>query len=227
MLNILFEDNHLLFVLKPAGLATQPAAGCETDLETQVKAYLKEKYSKAGNVYLHAVHRLDRLVGGIVLFAKTSKALSRLNEAQRNKKIEKYYLAVCEGSFPHKEGKLEHFLIHDDFKATVGSTQDKEAKLSTLLYEVLGTKNAISLLKITLITGRYHQIRAQLQASNHPIIGDAKYGSHTPFRADAIALYHYKMTLKHPVTQEALTVEAPAPLSWPLAELWPSQDRVH
>jgi 23S rRNA pseudouridine1911/1915/1917 synthase len=203
---ILFEDNHLIFVNKPAGLLTQPQDNCTDSLETSVKAYIKEKYQKTGNVFLHAVHRLDRVVSGIVLFAKTSKALSRLNASIREKDVEKCYIALCEGHFEKKSGTLEHYLVHDDYKAVVCSKGSPDAKLSILSYTVIEEKDASSLLKITLTTGRYHQIRCQLSASGHPIIGDKKYGSKKSFEGDLIALHHYKMSINHPVTQERLTV---------------------
>src|SRR5437016_12670955 len=114
---ILFEDNHLLFANKPAGTLTQPTESSNDSLEDHLKAYLKEKYQKSGNVFLHAVHRLDKAVSGIVLFAKTSKALSRLNAQIREKEVEKCYLALCEGHFKNKKGRLEHYLLHDDHKA--------------------------------------------------------------------------------------------------------------
>jgi len=211
---ILFEDNHLLFVNKRAGLLTQPTEASTTSLEEEIKAYLKTREQKQGNVFLHAIHRLDRPASGVVLFAKTSKALSRLNEALRNKKIEKYYLAIIEGIMSSEKDTLIHYLTHDDHVAKIVPKQHPEAKLCELRYEVLQHNYEKSLLGIELKTGRYHQIRAQLAATGHPILGDKKYGSTTLFPEQAICLHHARMTVPHPITQELLVVEAPMPLFW-------------
>jgi 23S rRNA pseudouridine1911/1915/1917 synthase len=202
MIEILFEDNHLLVVNKPAGLLTQPSGTDQDSLEAQAKAYLKEKYNKPGNVFLEAVHRLDKPVSGIVIFAKTSKALSRLNESLRSKQAKKIYRAWVEGIPKQKEATLEHYLQHGDFVASVVSKEHPEAKLARLSYKMLESKENSSLLEITLETGRYHQIRAQLAAIGHPILGDTKYGSKTT--AQEIALTHVRLEIEHPVTKEKM-----------------------
>lgn len=202
MIEIIFEDNHLLVVNKPAGLLTQPSGTEQDSLEAQAKAYIKEKYQKPGNVFLEAVHRLDKPVSGIVVFAKTSKALSRLNESLRSKQAKKIYHAWVEGIPKQKEATLEHYLVHDDFIATIVSKEHPEAKLARLSYKLLESKENSSLLEITLETGRYHQIRAQLAAIGHPIVGDAKYGSKT--NRPEIALTHVQLEIVHPVTGQLL-----------------------
>lgn len=209
MKNILFEDNHLLAVVKPPMCPTQPTPTGEKSLEDMAKAYIKEKYQKPGNVFLHAVHRLDKAASGIVLFAKTSKALSRLQEMMREYTIEKEYLALVEGALKKKSGTLEHLLLHGDHRALV----HPDGKKSVLHYEVIEEGNNSSLLRIQLITGRYHQIRAQLAHIGHPIIGDSKYGSHVPFQ-HGICLFHNKMQFLHPVTKEKTIIDLPAPTSW-------------
>lgn len=196
-MKVIYEDNHLLAVFKPAGLLTQPSPVENESLEVQAKAWIKDKYQKPGQVFLHAVHRLDRPVSGIVLFAKTSKALSRLNEAIRAKDCEKIYHAEVEGKLPSKEGVLENYLEHSDFEAVEKSS----GKLSRLHYKVL----ANGVVEINLETGRYHQIRAQLSLAGCPIVGDLKYGAKTRFPT-GIALTHVRMTITHPITKERLTL---------------------
>jgi 23S rRNA pseudouridine1911/1915/1917 synthase len=206
-MDILYEDNHLLFVNKPAGLLTQPTEECDQSLESLAKAYIKERYEKKGNVYLHAVHRLDKETSGIVLFAKTSKALSRMNEAMRLRQIQKYYMALIEGTLKEKKGTLTHHLSHGSHKAELGF-----GKESVLVYRVLKEGDGLSLVEVELETGRYHQIRAQFAARGHPIVGDKKYGSTYPFASSAIALCHYKMICEHPVSHKELIIESQPPL---------------
>lgn len=188
---ILYHDNHLLVVDKPPDVATQP------DLEEAAKAWVKVKYQKPGAVFLQPIHRLDKPVSGLVLFARTSKALSRLQEEMRARKIEKVYLAWVEGAPPESEGKLVHYLEHGSFRAHLSKT----GKEAILHYKLLEKKKENSLLEIHLVTGRYHQIRAQLAAVGCPILGDDKYGSQKPW-PKGIALCHAEMRLIHPVTKE-------------------------
>lgn len=193
-LDILFEDNHLLAINKPAGLLTQPNETSAPDLETLAKAYLKEKYQKKGNVFLHPIHRLDKPVSGIVLFARTSKALSRLNAQMRGRTIEKTYTALIEGCPPQETATLEHILAHSSHRAHI-SPKGKPAHLT---YRLLKTYPTTSLVEITLRTGRYHQIRAQFSHIGHPLVGDAKYGAQE--KNSRIALHHTKLTFTHPIT---------------------------
>jgi 23S rRNA pseudouridine1911/1915/1917 synthase len=195
-MEILFEDNHILVAVKPAGMLTQ-----ETDLEpesltTLLKDFLKERDAKPGNVFLHAVHRLDRPVSGIVLFAKTSKALSRLNASMRERQTKKIYRARVEG-VPSESGELKHYLIKKEHRAVVVSENTSGAKAAHLKYRMVGDE-----VEVELITGRYHQIRAQLSAMGCPILGDTKYGAHSPYSRPGIALRHCELTILHPVKKE-------------------------
>lgn len=203
---VVYEDNHLLVVNKPAGLLTQPSGTDQDSLEAQAKAWIKEQYQKPGNVFLGVVHRLDKPVSGIVLFARTSKALSRLNETMRNKQSKKTYLAVVEGVPNALEGTLEHYLCHDDHEARVSGAEDPDAKRACLHYRVLEKREGSALVEIELETGRYHQIRAQFSAIGHPIVGDWKYGSSQ--RGETIALHHWRLTVTHPITGAYHTFEA-------------------
>lgn len=213
-LDVLFEDNHLLVVNKPAGLLTQPSGTDQQSLETEAKAWIKDKYQKPGNVFLEAAHRLDRPVSGIVVFGRTSKAVSRLNEAMRNKDVQKRYYALVEGTPPENEGVLEHYMIHSDHRAEIVFKDHPEGKLARLLFKVIQRNLTTTLLEIQLDTGRYHQIRLQLSEIGCPIIGDSKYGGKTPFRQGAIALHHIALQIPHPVTKELLLFNAPLPASF-------------
>lgn len=205
MVKVIFEDNHLLVLIKPHNLPTQPTPTSNESLETQAKNWLKLKYKKTGNVYLHAIHRLDGPVSGIVVFAKTSKALSRLQASIRAHKTQKTYFAWVEGDL-NESGTFEDYLIHGDHKALQGSSSDKEAKLCRLSYEVIKKEKGRTLVKINLETGRYHQIRAQFGFRGYPIIGDKKYGSRCSL--NFIALYHASYSIPHPVTNIMMTFNA-------------------
>ena len=176
-MEILYEDNHLFIVNKPAGLLTQPTKQEPDSLETRAKQWIKEAAKKPGNVFLHAIHRLDRPVSGIIAFAKTQKALERLNEASREKQTVKHYLALIEGAPKSNVGALEHNLIHDDYRAAVHPA----GKHARLTYKVLEKMPRKCLIEVFLETGRYHQIRAQFAYIGCPILGDTKYGSTNPF----------------------------------------------
>lgn len=206
-LDVLYLDNHLLAVNKPAGLLTQPTTSDAPDLETQAKAFLKQKFKKEGNVFLHPIHRLDKPVSGIVLFARSSKALSRLNAQMRQKTIQKTYFAKVEGHLKSSSGTLKHTLSHASHRAQV-SPSGKEALLS---YTVLKTYPHSTLVTITLHTGRYHQIRAQFAHSGHPIVGDAKYGSTQ--KSPSIALHHGIFTFEHPISKESITLKSKCPFA--------------
>lgn len=212
--DIIFEDNHLLVLNKPAGVLTQPSGTNQDSLEQQAKSWIKERYQKPGNVFLEAVHRLDKPVSGVVVFGQTSKALSRLNAAIRNKETEKFYVAVVEGTPHENEGVLEHYMIHDDYRAQVVFKDHPEGKLARLSYRVLQKNLGTSLLEIQLDTGRYHQIRLQLSVIGCPIVGDYKYGSTIPFEREAIALHHFRLKMPHPITRDLLLFEAPVPTSF-------------
>lgn len=204
-LDILFEDNHHLVVIKPAGMLTQPDDTSQASLEALAKDYIKHKYQKPGKVFLHAVHRLDKPVSGIVVFAKTSKALSRLNASQREKQWRKVYQAEIEGLLIPSAGELCHYLKHDDYKTLVSPLPKPDYKRSVLKYRVLEE----SVVEIELDTGRYHQIRAQLAFVGCPIIGDTKYGSRTRLPNEAIALHHSHLSFPHAITGEMQHISAP------------------
>jgi 23S rRNA pseudouridine1911/1915/1917 synthase len=209
--DVLYCDNHVLVVNKPAGLSTQCSDMHPQSLEEQAREWLKVKYNKPGNVFLHTVHRLDRPVSGAVLFARTDKALSRLNAYMREKQHEKIYLAAIEGKMPSHEGILAHYHTHERFKALVTLKPRPDAKKCMLKYSLAAVSGGFSLLEIKLETGRYHQIRAQLAEAGRPILGDTKYGSGRKFPGEAIALHHHGLTFVHPVSKEEIPVTAPLP----------------
>lgn len=208
MVEVLYSDNHILVVNKPAGLSTQPSPTSDDSLEVQCKAWLKNEFNKPGNVFLHALHRLDKPVSGIVLFARTSKALSRLNEAMRARQMQKIYLAILEGTFSSDRGHLEHYLIHGDHYAHVGLKKNPQAKYASLHYKVIAREQNQTEVEIQLETGRYHQIRAQMAAIGHPVLGDRKYGSQIPFPNEGIALHHAKFIFPHPISRTPIVVNS-------------------
>lgn len=206
-LKVIYEDNHIIVVEKIPNIPSQADKTGDIDMLTMVKDYIKEKYNKPGNVYLGLVHRLDRPVGGVMIFAKTSKAASRLSDQVREKVFKKKYLAVVDGRIENKNGSLENYLYKDERNniSKVVNKEKKNSKLAKLDYEVL-TYNEVknlSLLKINLHTGRHHQIRVQLANFGHSIFGDQKYG--TRGQGKQIALWAYELTIKHPITKEEMT----------------------
>jgi 23S rRNA pseudouridine1911/1915/1917 synthase len=203
-MQIIHCDNHLLIVSKPAGLSTQPHDGHTDNLLDQAKAWVKKEFQKPGKVFLEPIHRLDTPVSGLVLFARTSKALSRLQEMMRNREIEKTYIAWVEGTLPEDEGMLEHHLIHDEHRARV----HPEGKISRLRYKKLVEKSGRTRVEIELETGRYHQIRCQFAAISCPIVGDAKYGSTSSWKKGEIALHHGRLKFTHPVTKLEVSFES-------------------
>lgn len=204
MLNVIYEDNHIIVVEKPCNIPSQADKTGDEDMLTLIKSYIKEKYNKPGEVFLGLVHRLDRPVGGIMVFARTSKAASRLSESIRVKDFSKKYLAVVEGKFENKAGTLEDYLFKDEAlnKSRVVSKDKKGAKLAKLTYEVIEEYENTSLVKINLETGRHHQIRVQFANSGHPLVGDQKYGKSNP--GVQIALWAYELEFKHPTKDEIM-----------------------
>lgn len=205
-LKIIYEDNHIIVVEKMPNIPSQSDKTEDIDMLTVVKQYIKEKYKKPGNVYVGLVHRLDRPVGGIMVFAKTSKSASRLSEQIRSKEIKKRYLTVVDGKLDKNEDILENYLYKDERNniSKVVNKEKKNAKLAKLKYKVLvydEVKN-LSLLKIDLYTGRHHQIRVQLSNLGHSIFGDQKYGKRG--KGKQISLWAYQIELTHPVTKEKL-----------------------
>jgi len=206
-LKVIFEDNHIIVVEKKPNVPSQSDKTGDIDMLSIVKQYIKDKYSKPGNVYLGLIHRLDRPVGGIMTFAKTSKAASRLSEQVREKVFRKKYLAVVDGKFEQNEGILEDYLYKDERNniSKVVNKNKKNAKLAKLDYKVLAyneIKN-LTLIEINLHTGRHHQIRVQLSNFGHSIFGDQKYGKRG--QGKQIALWAYELTIKHPITKEEMT----------------------
>ena len=209
---ILYTDNHILVASKPSGWLTQPDQSKGPSLESFAKEWVKSEYSKPGEVFLHAIHRLDKPVSGLVLFARTSKALTRLNEQSRAQEIERIYWAEVEGIISQREGKLKHYLIHGEHRALIAKAGDKEAKLAVLNYEVEKHKSHSTLVSIDLETGRYHQIRAQFSVIGHPIVGDKKYGSKKG-NGEEIHLHCWELYFDHPVTNEELSFKSPPPFN--------------
>lgn len=211
-LNIIYEDNHLLVVEKPANIPVQADSSKDIDILTILKEYRKENENKKGDAFIGLVHRLDRPVSGIMVFAKTSKAASRLSDQIRQNIFHKTYLAVVEGTLPSKL-ILEDYLIKDKKNNISYVTTKEKGKYSKLEYQVLSTKNNLSLVEINLITGRSHQIRVQFSSRNHPLIGDSKYG-HNPNNI-GIALFAKSITFLHPTTKEELTFTLDLPKRYP------------
>ena len=206
-LKVIYEDNQIIVVEKKPNVPSQADKTGDLDLFTMVKEYIKEKYNKPGDVYLGLVHRLDRPTGGIMVFARTSKAASRLSNSIREKQMKKTYLAVVDGILEKTEGTLEDYLYKDERHniSKVVKPEKKNAKLAKLNYKVLkvSEKNKLSLIEINLHTGRHHQIRVQFANIGHSLFGDQKYG--TRGKRKQIALWAYKLTLIHPVTKKEMT----------------------
>lgn len=212
-INIIYEDNHLLVVEKPINIPVCEDESKDLDLLNIMKLYIKEKYNKPGNVYLGLVHRLDRPVGGIMVFAKTSKAASRLSNQVREKKLNKTYYAVVENNLKEKD-TLKDYLIKDGkTNITTVTTKDK-GKESILNYEIIKRKDNLNLVKINLITGRPHQIRVQFSSRNNPLYGDQKYNKNAIPNTN-IALFAKILSFEHPTTKEQLTFEIELPKRYP------------
>lgn len=219
-ISILYEDNHLLVVEKPVNVPVQEDNSGDKDLLTALKEDIKIRYQKPGNVYLGLVHRLDRPVGGVMVYAKTSKAASRLSDSIRRQKFERTYLAVLRG-VPQDEGRLEHYLYKDqrtNIVRTVPSSH-KQGKRSMLEYRVEGQAENLSLVNVRLLTGRSHQIRVQLSSIGHPLYGDQKYGQHMNRPGQQIALWANTLEFEHPTKKEMVRFESSPPNEYPW-NLW-------
>lgn len=197
-IKILYEDNHIIVVVKPVNILVQADITKDVDMLTLIKKYLKEKYNKPGNVYLGLVHRLDRPVGGVMVLAKTSKAAARLSEMIRNSSFKKTYLAVVCGNLKGN-GEFVDNIVNDEFKVSI----DASGKLSKLKYQVIASTQNLSLVKISLITGRKHQIRAQFAYHGYPLWGDQKYNDNAS-SGEQIALWAVNIKFKHPVRDEIM-----------------------
>lgn len=208
-LKVLFEDNHIIVVEKPANIPSQGDKTGDKDMLSIIKEYLIKKYNKKGDAYLGLVHRLDRPVGGVMVFAKTSKAASRLSEGVRNKEFSKRYLVIVDGKMENEKGVFEDYLVKNEKTnlSKVTDEKNKNAKKASLDYEVIkyNEETNLSLVKVNLHTGRHHQIRVQFASRGHSIYGDQKYG--TRGRGKQICLFAYSLSFKHPISKEVVTFE--------------------
>ena len=211
--DILYEDNHLLVVNKHAGDLVQPDTSGESALEDQIKAFIKRRDAKPGAVFLGVVHRIDRPVSGAVLFAKTSKALVRLNEMIREGRIRKTYWALTERTPDPESGELLHYILRDGRtnRSRAFDAPKGDAKQARLRYATLGAGTRYTLVEVELITGRHHQIRAQLSKIGCPIRGDLKYGAKRSLPGGGISLHSRRVEFEHPVRRSPVSVTAPVP----------------
>ena len=212
-MNVLYEDNQIIVVEKEPNIPSQSDKTGDIDMLTMVKQYIKEEYNKPGEAYIGLVHRLDRPVGGIMVFARTSKAASRLSEQVRNKTLKKIYIAVVDGEIKEKRGVFEDYLYKDERNnlSKVVSKDKKNSKFAKLEYEVIDydEKRDLSTVKIKLHTGRHHQIRVQFANAGHSLYGDQKYG--TRGKGKQIRLWAYELEFEHPVKKEMMTFKSIPP----------------
>lgn len=212
-MKIIYEDNHIIVVFKEAGEIVQGDKTGDEPLSEKVKQYIKEKYHKPGNVFLGVVHRLDRPVAGLVVFARTSKALSRLNDMFRNGEVHKTYWAITKEEPKESESLLENWLVRNE-KQNKSYAYDHEvpnSKLAKLTYKVIGKSENYTLLEVHLITGRHHQIRCQLAHIGCPIRGDLKYGAKRSNPDGSISLLAHHIEFVHPVSKQTLSFDSPLP----------------
>jgi 23S rRNA pseudouridine1911/1915/1917 synthase len=219
MTEILYEDNHIIAVYKRSSDLAQGDKTGDVSLDTEVKKYLATKYKKTGEVFLGVVHRLDRPVSGVLLFARTSKALERLNEMFREKQVKKTYLAIVKERPPEDEATITHFLKKNEIqnKSYVFDTEVKGSKEASLTYRLKGRSEKYYLLEIELHSGRHHQIRAQLAKIGCPIKGDLKYGFSRSNEDGSISLFARKVEFIHPIKKELITITG----HFPEGDIWP------
>ena len=212
-MTVVYEDNHVIIVSKESGEIVQGDKTGDTPLSETVKQYIKEAYAKPGNVFLGVVHRLDRPVSGLVLFARTSKALARLNKMFAEGRIHKTYWAVVANTPPQPEGTLIHWLVRNEKQNKSYAYDHKvpNSKRAELDYRVIGKSDRYCLLEVILKTGRHHQIRCQLAKMGCPIKGDLKYGARRSNAEGSICLHSRRMEFVHPISQKEIVVEAPVP----------------
>jgi 23S rRNA pseudouridine1911/1915/1917 synthase len=215
VLHVIYQDNHLIAVHKPAGLLTQGDQTGDPNLLDEVKAWLAREHHKPGRVFLGLLHRLDRPVSGLVLFAKTSKAAARMSELFRERAIDKRYHARLEGVIEPAAGRLEHHLVRqaDGLSMRALNAARSDSQRATLRYRTLASDGGGCSVEIELETGRKHQIRVQFARVGHPILGDRRYGARKVFDGSAIALSAVRLAFVHPVTKQPLTLALPAELS--------------
>ncbi len=212
--DILFEDNHLIIVNKPCGILVQGDKTGDTPLLDIIKEYIKVKYSKQGNVFLGLVNRIDRPTSGIVIFAKTSKALSRMNEKLKKREIKKLYWLIISNTFESREGKLEGWFKKDSKKNKSFFNQEKQtnSKYGCLTYKKIQTLEKYCKIEVDLITGRHHQIRCNFSNIGYPILGDLKYGSKRSNKDGGIYLHSRQVTFIHPVSKKEISIQANPPM---------------
>lgn len=217
MIKVIYEDNHLLVVEKPVNILSQGDDTNDKDMVNLLKQYVKEKYNKPGNVYIGLVHRLDRPVGGIMVFAKTSKSASRLSDQVRTKTFKKTYRAIIHGAMNKKSDTLKDYLYKNkkNNMVSVVKKEHKESKNAELSYETLSSKSNFSLVEIDLKTGRPHQIRVQFASRKHPLFGDQRYGQDVNKVGQQIALWSHKIEIEHPTTKEKMEFTCDPPQEYP------------
>jgi 23S rRNA pseudouridine1911/1915/1917 synthase len=212
-LPILYEDNHLIISIKPAGVLSQAGEMDIPDMLSMIKNYLKIKYKKPGNVFLGLVHRLDLNVGGVMVFARTSKAAARLSEAIREHDFSKRYYAIVNGNLPIGQSELlSNYLGKDETTKMSFITDQEHGKLAKLIYYSLENNQEnghnLTLVKIDLLSGRFHQIRLQMAAIGHPLYGEKKYGNAISSQQDGLGLFAYELAFSHPITHEEMVFNA-------------------
>ena len=217
-IRVLYEDNHLLALFKPAGMLVQGDRTEDPSLLDWAKAWIGKRYAKPGRVFIGLVHRLDRPVPGVVLFARTSKAASRLSAQFRSRSVKKVYWAVAHGHLRPADGIARNYISRKQGRAALTLPDDPSGRYAELRYKTIDRKPGASLVEITLVTGRHHQIRAQLSALGHPIVGDVKYGSPRQTPSGSIALLARRLTCRHPTKPMDMTFQAPLPEDWPWGE---------
>lgn len=228
-LTVLYEDNQIIVVVKPQNVPVQADSSGDDDLLSAVKRYIKEKYSKPGEAYIGLVHRLDRPTGGVMVFARTSKAAARLQEQMKNGLFEKKYLAVTVGTPRDRQGRLSQYLVKDEKNnmVRVVPTALEGAKKAELEYKVLEIVGPVSLVDIKLITGRSHQARVQMQSMGTPIFGDARYGGDTLAKGHNLALWAYELRFYHPVNKNPFVFKVFPPLDETPWNVFPVESHIN
>jgi 23S rRNA pseudouridine1911/1915/1917 synthase len=217
---VFYEDNHLLVLYKPSGLLAQANETGGVCLLELARAWIKKRYRKPGRVFLGLVHRLDRPVAGVMMFARTSKAAARLSDQVRSRKIRKTYMAVVQGEPRHSDGRLVHHLERHSHASCLVGQPTPLSREARLIYRVLDAADDRSLLEIELETGRRHQIRLQLAHIGCPVVGDVRYGATHRLPSRQIALFARQIALEHPTRREPLEFTSPLPAGWP----WPTDE---